>query len=56
MEAFLALVCAASGYAACWFTKDEVSKAVLGTEAFVTNLEARAAAVKSAAETIKSAL
>lgn len=38
----------ASGFAACWFGKDTITKWVIGAEAFAKSLEAKAAAIKAA--------
>jgi hypothetical protein len=38
----------ASGFAACWMSKDKLTQFVTGTEAFVKALEAKAAALKAA--------
>jgi hypothetical protein len=47
MSIFIAVIMFAGGFAACWFTKDAIVKAVTGTEAFINALEARAAALKA---------
>lgn len=49
MSLFVFFIAFAAGFAACWFAKDEITVLVSGTEAFVTSLEARAAALKAAA-------
>ena len=46
MPAFLNFIVFVAGFAACWYTKDAVTKAVTGTEAFINMLEAKAAALK----------
>jgi hypothetical protein len=38
----------AAGFAACWFGKDPITKAIVGAENFAKALEAKAAAVKAA--------
>ena len=38
----------AAGFAACWFGKDPITKAIVGTENFAKALETKAAAVKAA--------
>lgn len=38
----------AAGFAACWFSKDRITKLVVGSEAFAKSLEAKAAALKAA--------
>ncbi len=38
----------AGGFAACWFTKDFVIKALTGAETFAQSLEAKAKAVRAA--------
>ena len=37
-----------AGFAACWFGKDPITKAVVGTENFAKALETKAAAAKAA--------
>ena len=37
-----------AGFVLCWFTKDTIHEVVVGTEAFVKNLEAKAKAIKTA--------
>ena len=37
-----------AGFAACWFAKDKIVQIVTGTDAFITALEAKAAALKAA--------
>jgi len=36
----------ASGFAACWMSKDAVTRLVTGSEAFVKSLEGKIAALK----------
>ncbi len=48
MEWFVDAVVFAGGYAACWYTKDWLAKAYMGTETFIQSLEAKAAALKTA--------
>ena len=36
------------GFALCWFSKDLIIHAFVGTEVFVRNLEAKASALKAA--------
>ncbi len=35
-----------SGFAACWFSKDKITRIAAGTEALAKALEAKAAALK----------
>ncbi len=37
-----------AGFAASWFAKDEITRLVTGTDAFIKRLEARVAALKGA--------
>jgi hypothetical protein len=37
-----------AGFAACWFAKDQIIRFVMGADAFITALEAKAAALKAA--------
>jgi hypothetical protein len=47
MLTLLNIIVFIAGFAACWFTKDAVTKAVTGTEAFIKMLEAKTAALKA---------
>jgi len=47
MTLFTAFIAAASGFALCWFAKDNISVLMTGTELFIRTLEARAAALKA---------
>jgi hypothetical protein len=47
MSIFLNMLLFVAGFAACWYTKDAVTKAVTGTEAFIKMLEAKAAALRA---------
>lgn len=48
MDPFLIFLGAVFGYALCWFTKDNVTVMVTGTESFIKRLEAKTAALKAA--------
>ena len=48
MTTFLLALSFAGGFALCWFAKDKILVAVKGAEAFITALEAKAAALKAA--------
>ncbi len=48
MTVFLSSLAFASGFAACWFTKDKLVIAVTGATTFAKALEAKAAAIKAA--------
>lgn len=48
MEVFFVSVSFTAGFAACWFSKDWVTKFATGAKAFADALEAKAAAVKAA--------
>ena len=47
MPIILNFIVFVAGFGACWYTKDAVTKAVTGTEAFINMLEANAAALKA---------
>lgn len=47
MTTFLNIIVFIAGFAACWCTKDVVTKAVTGTEAFIKMLESKAATLKA---------
>jgi hypothetical protein len=36
------------GFALCWFSKDQITRFVTGTDVFIKALEAKAAALKAA--------
>jgi hypothetical protein len=42
------LVMFAAGFSACWFSKDRISQAVSGAEAYAKVLESKAAALRAA--------
>jgi hypothetical protein len=44
---FFDLLVFAAGYAACWYTKDYVTKTYMGSQNFVASLEAKVAALKT---------
>ena len=48
MTLFIVFVSAAGGFALCWFAKDKITVLVTGTESFIKELEAKAAALKAA--------
>jgi hypothetical protein len=48
MDLFLIFLGVVFGYALCWFTKDNVTVMVTGTEAFVKSLEAKVSSLKTA--------
>lgn len=47
MSILIAITVFAGGFAACWFAKDAIIKAVTGTKAFVNALETKAAALRA---------
>ena len=47
MSIVLNIMLFVAGFAACWCTKDAITKAVTGTEAFIRMLDAKAAALKA---------
>jgi hypothetical protein len=47
MPIFLNTLVFVAGFAACWYTKDAITKAVTGTEAFIKVLETKAAALRA---------
>lgn len=49
--ALIDIVVFAAGFAACWYGKDTVQKWWQGASTFAANLEAKAAAIKSAVST-----
>lgn len=51
MKWFVDAIMVSGGYAACWFTKDAVTKVVVGTEAFAASVQAKATALKAAIKT-----
>lgn len=48
MWTFFDVLVFGTGFAACWFSKDRITRLVMGTESFVRSLEARAAALRAA--------
>ena len=47
MWTFFDLLAFATGFAACWFSKDKIVQTVAGTEAFAKALEVKVAALKA---------
>jgi len=47
MRTVLDIILLAAGFATCWFCKDPVVRFVTGTEALITSLEAKLAALRA---------
>ena len=47
MRTMLDIILFAAGFATCWFCKDPIVRLVTGTEALITSLEVKLAALRA---------